>query len=80
MYFLTELQVRPDGIVNSSIKGYSSMAIGLAQYYSRAAVAVASKSFLSVALTLQAQEGDIVKNEHFNTLYEEHIDDNAEGE
>lgn len=70
-YFLTELQSRPDGIVNSSIKGYSSLAVGLAQYYSRASVAVTSEQFTAVALTLQDQYGAIVKNENFDTLYTE---------
>lgn len=69
MYFITELQVRPDGIVNSTITGRSSLAMGLAYYYQRAAVAVASEEFLSVALTLQDAEGHIRLNECFETQY-----------
>ena len=68
-YFITELQVRPDGIVNSTITTRSSLAMGLAYYYQRAAVAVASDDFLSVALTLQDQEGHIRLNECFETQY-----------
>lgn len=70
MYYLTELQTRPDGIVNTSLNGYSSLAVGLAQFYQRAAVAVTSTQFVKVALTLQDQYGGIVKNECFDTLYE----------
>ena len=70
-YFITELQVRPDGIVNSTITTRSSLAMGLAYYYQRAAAAVASEGFLSVALTLQDQEGRIRLNECFETQYEE---------
>lgn len=69
-YFVTELQERPDGIVNSTITTRSSLALGLALYYQRAAVAVTSQDFLGVALTLQDQNGQIVLNEHFDTLYE----------
>lgn len=70
-YFITELQTRPDGIVNSTITARSSYAMGLAYYYQRAAVAVASTNFTSVALTLQNQDGFIIENHKFDTLYEE---------
>ena len=69
-YFVTELQARPDGIVNSTITTRSSLTLGLALYYQRAAVAVTSTDFTGVALTLQDQNGSIVLNEHFDTLYE----------
>lgn len=36
-YFVTELQARPDGIINSTITARSSLALGLALYYQRAA-------------------------------------------
>lgn len=70
MYYITELQTRPDGIVNSTITARSSLAMGLAYYYQRAAVAVSTTDFTAVALTLQDQYGTIVKNERFDTLYE----------
>lgn len=70
-YFITELQTRPDGIVNSTITTRSSYAMGLAYYYQRAAVAVASTTLTSVALTLQNQDGFIIENQRFDTLYEE---------
>lgn len=69
-YFITELQTRPDGIVNSTITTRASLATGLAYYYQRAAVAVTTTDFPAVALTLQDQNGDIVKNECFETQYE----------
>ncbi len=69
-YFVTELQARPDGIINSTITARSSLALGLALYYQRAAVAVTSEQFTGVALTLQDQNGGIVLNEHFDTLYQ----------
>lgn len=68
-YFITELQARPDGIVNSTITTRSSLAAGLSYYYTRAAAAVTSEQFTGVALTLQDQNGMIVLNEHFDTLY-----------
>ena len=70
-YFIVELQNRPDGIVNSTITTRSSLANGLAYYYQRAAVAVTTTDFLSVALTLMDQYGSIVKNELFETQYSE---------
>ena len=68
--FLTELQKRPDGIVNSTLTARSSLATGLAFYYQRAAVAVTSKDYQWVALTLQDEEGNIIENKLFDTLYE----------
>lgn len=69
MYYITELQARPDGIINATITARSSLAMGLALYYQRAAVAVSTTDFLEVALTLQDQHGTILKNEAFETQY-----------
>ena len=69
-YFVTELQTRPDGIVNSTITTRSSIALGLSLYYQRAAAAVTSEQFTGVALTLQDQDGNIILNEHFDTIYQ----------
>lgn len=70
-YFITELQQRPDNIVNSSITARSTLAGGLALYYTRAAAAVTSEQFTGVALTLQNENGDIILNQHFETSYAE---------
>lgn len=70
-YFVTELQKRPDGIINSTTTTRSSLALGLALYYQRAAVAVTTTDYLGVALTLQDEDGNIVLNEHFTTQYKE---------
>lgn len=70
MYYLTELQTRPDGVVNSTITARSSLATGLAFFYQRAAVAVTTTDYPAVALTLQDQYGEIIKNERFDTQYE----------
>ena len=69
-YFITELQARPDGIINSTITTRSSLATGLSYYYTRAAAAVTSEQFTGVALTLQDQDGNILLNEHFDTIYQ----------
>ena len=69
--FLTELQSRPDGIINSSVTSRSSLATGLALYYERASKAVTSTQFVKVALTLQDADGNIIENKRFDTLYEE---------
>lgn len=69
-YFITELDARSDGIINSTITTRSSLALGLALYYQRASVAVTTKDFLGVALTLQDENGSILLNEHFDTQYE----------
>ncbi len=84
MYYLTELQTRPDGIVNATLQARSSLATGLAYFYQRAAVAVTTTDFTAVALTLQDQRGKIIKNELFATQYvppvseEEEVIDNGE--
>lgn len=70
-YFVTELDARPDGIINSSITARSSLALGLSLYYDRASKAVTSEQFTGVALTLQDQNGTIILNEHFDTIYQE---------
>lgn len=69
-YFITELQSRPDGIINSTITSRSSLANGLSYYYDRASKAVTSQQFTGVALTLQDETGNIILNEHFDTIYE----------
>ena len=69
-YFVTELQARPDGIINSTITTRSSLANGLSYYYDRASKAVISTQFTGVALTLQDENGSIILNEHFDTIYE----------
>lgn len=74
-YFVTELQARPDGIINSTITTRSSLANGLALYYQRAAVAVTTTDFLGVALTLQDENGSIILNEHFDTEYQEPVEE-----
>lgn len=68
-YMLTEIQNRPDGQPNTSIKSYSSFSVGLAQYYQRAAVGVTTKDYTSVILTLTSQDGDIVEHKRFDTEY-----------
>ncbi len=69
-YFITELQKRPDGIVNSTITTRSSLATGLSYYYDRASKAVVSKDFLSVAITIQDENGYIIENNNFETDYD----------
>lgn len=69
MYYVSEFQTRPDGIVNATQTARSSLALGLAYYYQRAAVAVATKDFPAVALVLMDQYGTIIKNECFQTQY-----------
>lgn len=69
--FLTELQKRPDGIINNTITARSSLASGLALYYDRASKAVTSTQFTGIALTLTDEDGNIIENRYFDTLYEE---------
>lgn len=70
MFYVTELAKRPDGVINSTITARSSLALGLALYYQRAAVAVTTTDFTGVALTLQDEDGNIRLNEHFDTCYQ----------
>lgn len=69
--FLTELEKRPDGLINSSVTARSSLATGLALYYDRASKAVTSTQFTGIALTLTDEDGNIIENRYFDTLYEE---------
>lgn len=69
--FLTELDKRPDGIVNSAVTPRSSLAMGLALYYDRASKAVTSTQFTGVALTLTDEDGNIIENKRFDTQYTE---------
>lgn len=68
-YFITELDARPDSLINSTITTRSSLATGLSYYYDRASKAVTSQQFTGVALTLQDENGSIILNEHFETQY-----------
>ena len=67
--FLTELDKRPDGIINSTVTARASLATGLALYYDRASKAVTSTQFTGVALTLTYEDGNILENKHFDTQY-----------
>ena len=69
--FLTELDKRPDGIINSSVTARSSLATGLALYYDRASKAVISTQFTGVSLTLIDENGNIIENKYFDTQYAE---------
>lgn len=64
-YFITELQKRPDGIVNNTLTTRSTLANGLSYFYDRASKAVANDSLVSIALTLQSEKGEIIRNECF---------------
>lgn len=66
-YFITELQKRPDGVVNNTLTVRSTLANGLSYFYDRASKAVANDSIVSVALTLQDERGTVIKNECFDT-------------
>jgi len=66
MYFLVELQNRPDGITNTSIVHYSTYSITLATYHQRVAAAITSKDFVSVALMVIDNEG-VVHESNFIT-------------
>ena len=70
MYYVSEFQTRPDGVVNATQTARSSLALGLALYYQRAAVAVTTKDCPAVALVLMDQYGTVIKSERFETLYE----------
>ena len=86
MYYVSEFQTRPDGVVNATQTARSSLALGLAYYYQRAAVAVTTKDFTDVGLVLMDQYGTVLKNELFQTQYvppvpepeEEEVIDNGE--
>lgn len=69
-YFITELQKRPDGIVNSTLTTRSSLATGLSYYYDRASKAVTSQQFTGVTLILADENGGIIENKFFGTMYE----------
>lgn len=67
--FLTEIQHRPDGASNTSVKSYSSEAVGLSQYYARASQAVATTDYTGVILTLKREDGYTMQDEFFETQY-----------
>lgn len=73
--FLTELDKRPDGIINSTVTARASLATGLALYYDRASKAVTSTQFTGVALTLTDEDGNILENKYFNTQHTEETEE-----
>ena len=68
--FVIELDNRVDGEVNSSIKGYSTKAIALSEFYKRCGVAVASTDFTSVVLEVCGADGKILDRKILETAYE----------
>lgn len=69
MYYVIEFDNRQDGITNSEMKGYQSFASAMAYYYQRCAVAVATELFVSVALTVINNDGEIIENKQLATSY-----------
>lgn len=67
--FLIELDNRPDGETNSSIVGYSTTPIALAEFYKRCGVAVATTLFTSVVLEVCTAEGKVIDRKIIQTQY-----------
>ena len=81
--FLIELDNRPDGETNSSIVGYSSTPIAMAEFYKRCGVAVATTLFTSVVLEVCGASGQIFERKIIQTQYqppEPEPEDEIEGE
>ena len=76
MFYVIELDNRPDGTTNSDLKGYQSFASAMAYYYQRCSVAVATELFTSVVLTVMDNEGTIIENKVLQTNY--HDNNNSE--
>jgi len=67
--YLIELQLRPDGQINSAISTYSTPTTTLAMYYQRCAAAVSSTQFTSVTLMIVDLEGRLVQSIKLKTSY-----------
>lgn len=67
--FLIELQIRPDGVVNSSINSYSTFAATMGMFYQRCAAAVTSTQFISVTLIVIDERGNTYENRNLSTNY-----------
>ena len=68
--FVIELDNRVDGEVNSSVKGYSTKAIAMSEFYKRCGVAVVSTDFTSVVLEVCGADGKILDRKILETAYE----------
>lgn len=68
-YFVTEYDKKPDGTVSNSNTARASLASALNLYYQRASIAVMTDAFTQVVLTLQDEDGTVLKNELFQTQY-----------
>ena len=78
--FVFELDNRVDGEVNSSVKGYSSKAIAMSEFYKRCGVAVASTDFTSVVLEVCGADGKIYDRKILETAYEPLEPEEGDGE
>lgn len=67
--FLVELQIRPDGVVNTSINSYSTFAVTMGMFYQRCAAAVTSTQFTSVTLIVLDERGNLFENRNLTTSY-----------
>ena len=67
--FVIELDNRVDGDVNSSIKGYSTKAFAMSEFYKRCGAAVSSTDFTSVVLEVTRADGQILKRDVIKTAY-----------
>lgn len=73
--FVIELDNRVDGEVNSSVKGYSTKAIAMSEFYKRCGVAVASTDFTSVVLEVCGADGKILDRKILETAYETPVEE-----
>lgn len=75
MYYIIEHQLRPDGIVNTSETGRSSLASAKSYYYERLSQMVVNEQFCSVALMLTDAELKVIEHAVIPTLYKPSIEE-----
>lgn len=69
MYYIIEHQVRPDGVVNVSETGKSSIATALSYYYERCSKMVVTDLYTSVHVMLVDEKLNVVKKDDLTTAY-----------
>lgn len=69
MYYVIELDHRPDGVINSAITAKNGFASGMSFFHDRVSKGYASEQFTKVYVTIMDENNEIVSQEAVNTSY-----------
>lgn len=71
MFYVIENDYRPDGVVNNTVIGRTTLAMAKSYYFDRKSKALVSEQFTRVALLLVDADLNYFEHDTIETLYKE---------